>query len=135
MHNRYEGRREKSTNLRATRPTRREGTHLRDAAPAQKERQQTMKINPIHGTTPVTTSYPVKRSSDPAKATKPPVVDQVSFSEEAKTLNKLVASAKDETRQPADEARIKDLTTRINRGTYKVDAETIADKMLKDILS
>lgn len=94
-----------------------------------------MKINPVSGATPITGGYPVKKVTGPKPTSPSGKMDEVSFSEEAMSLHKLVASVKEETRLPADQARKDELAARINKGDYQVDAKEVAAKMMRDILS
>jgi len=93
-----------------------------------------MKINPI--TNPnVLRSYqatkPVKETTKAASSR-----DEVTFSAEALSFSKAMTEAKEalEFRTPEEKAHIANLKEAVNNGTYRVDSEEIADKILSSIL-
>ena len=93
-----------------------------------------MKINPI--TNPnVLRSYqatkPVKETTKSASSR-----DEVTFSAEALSFSKALTEAKEalEFRTPEEKAHIANLKEAVNNGTYRVDSEEIADKILSSIL-
>ncbi len=62
--------------------------------------------------------------------------DSVSFSEEALSFSAILAKAKEniETRSPAEQERIDQLSRDIKAGIYRVDAQAIATKITNDYL-
>ena len=93
-----------------------------------------MKINPI--TNPnVIRSY---QASKPVQETArvPIGRDQVTFSSEALSFSKALSQARDELefRTPEEKAHIADVTNAVRQGTYKIDSEDVADKILESIL-
>jgi len=93
-----------------------------------------MKINPI--TNPnILRSYqatkPVKETTKAASNR-----DQVTFSAEALSFSKALTEAKEslEFRTPEEKAHIANLTEAVRNGTYRVDSEEIADKILSSII-
>ena len=93
-----------------------------------------MKINPI--TNPnVLRSY---QAAKPAPETTKLVSgrDEVTFSEEALSFSKAMAEAKDvlELRTPEEKEHIAEITAAVRQGTYKIDSDKVAEKMLESVL-
>ena len=93
-----------------------------------------MKINPI--TNPnILRSYqankPLKEENKVASGR-----DQVIFSEEALSFSKALTEAREELelRTSEEKAHIANLKEAVRDGTYRVDSEEIADKILSSIL-
>ena len=94
-----------------------------------------MKINPI-------TNPNILRSY---QATKPAPEriniingrDEVTFSDEALSFSKALAEARDaiELRTPEEKAHIADVTAAVRQGTYRIDSEKVAEKILESIKS
>ena len=92
-----------------------------------------MKINPI--TNPnVLMSYQTAKLA-PEKTNVMSKRDEVTFSDEALSFSKAMADAKDklEVRTPEERARIADITTAVRQGTYRIDSDKVAEKILESI--
>ena len=92
-----------------------------------------MKINPI--TNPnILRSYQAAKPA-PEKSNVASGRDEVTFSEEALSFSKAMAEAKDaiELRTPEEKARIADITEAVRQGTYRVDSDKVAEKMLESV--
>ena len=93
-----------------------------------------MKINPIINPN-VLRSY---QTTKPAKEAVPAVSgrDEVTFSAEALSFSKALTEAKEtlEFRTPEEKAHIAGIKEAVSNGTYKVDSEDIADKILSSML-
>jgi flagellar biosynthesis anti-sigma factor FlgM len=93
-----------------------------------------MKINPI--TNPnILRSY---QATKPTKEVSKPVSnrDEVTFSAEALSFSKALTEAKEalELRTPEEKAHIAEIKEAVNNGTYRVDSEDIADRILSSII-
>ena len=93
-----------------------------------------MKINPITNPNVLRSYQTTKPAPETAKVTSGR--DEVTFSEEALSFSKALAEARDalELRTPEEKAHIADVTAAIRQGTYKVDSDKIADKILESVL-
>ena len=92
-----------------------------------------MKINPI-----ITPSVLGNYQSPKSVANKVQSVsgsDQVSFSEEALNFSKALAEAREmiETRTPAEQSHIANLTNAVRDGSYKVSSDDVAAKILESV--
>ena len=92
-----------------------------------------MKINPIANPNVLSSYKTAKAVSDKNAAAMSR--DQVSFSNEALNFSKALTQAKEqlETRSPAEQARISDVTNAVRQGTYKVSSEDVAAKILESV--
>ena len=92
-----------------------------------------MKINPIK-TPGILRTYqaakPVQEKSKVASGR-----DEVTFSDEALSFSKAMTKAKGtlEVRTPEEKARIAEIKAAVRQGTYKVDSEKVAEKILESI--
>jgi len=59
--------------------------------------------------------------------------DEVTFSEEALSFSKAMAEARDtiEFRTQEEKAHIADITAAVRQGTYRIDSDKIAEKILE----
>jgi len=93
-----------------------------------------MKINPVINPN-VLRSYqaakPVKEATSAVSGR-----DEVTFSAEALSFSKARSEAKEtlEFRTPEEKAHIAGIKEAVSNGTYRVDSEDIADKILSSIL-
>jgi len=92
-----------------------------------------MKINPIANPN-ILRSYQATQSVSEKKAATGGR-DQVSFSNEALSFSKALAEAREmlETRTPAEQSRIADVTDAVRQGSYRIDSEEIAEKILESV--
>jgi len=92
-----------------------------------------MKINPIVNPN-ILMSYQSTRSVSGKNQTLGGS-DQVSFSQEALSFSKALSEAKEmiQTRTPAEQAHISNITTAVRQGSYKVSSEDVAEKILESI--
>ena len=93
-----------------------------------------MKINPI--TNPgILQSY---AASKPAPAKQKPAGshDEVTFSEEALSFSKALEEARGaiETRTAEEKKHIADIKDAVAQGTYRIESDKIADKILESVL-
>lgn len=100
-----------------------------------------MKINPISGVNPIQPVAPVSKAAPAAKVERPQKVDEVDVSRQAMSISKLSSAVREdfearvsEVRSPEQQSRINRIAREIDAGTYSVDAKSVADKLLKDIL-
>ena len=93
-----------------------------------------MKINPISNPN-ILKSYQAAKLSAPKIAKGASRLDEVTFSDEAISFSKAMAEAKDqiELRSPAERAHIAELTAAVRQGSYRVDSDKIAERMLSSI--
>ena len=93
-----------------------------------------MKINPINNPK-ILASYQATRSA-PEKTKVLGGRDEVTFSEEALSISKAMAEAKDaiEFRTPEERIHIADITNAIKQGNYNVSSDKVADKILDSVL-
>lgn len=94
-----------------------------------------MKINPVAGNHLVN---PYKKAASPAPS-RPSYGgegDQVSFSPDAIEFSSTIAKIKEQLDlRPLDEiSRIQDIAAQVKNGTYKVDAEKVAEKIVRDYI-
>jgi len=92
-----------------------------------------MKINPI--TNPnILRSYQAAKSA-PERINILNGRDEVTFSEEALSFSKAMAEARDtiEFRTQEEKAHIADITTAVRQGTYRIESEKVAEKILESI--
>jgi flagellar biosynthesis anti-sigma factor FlgM len=90
-----------------------------------------MKINPISNPN-ILKSY----QSTKATAERTQLMggkDEVSFSPEALEFSKALAAAREvlETRTPAEASHIANITNTVREGTYRIDSEAVAEKILE----
>ncbi|MCL2151621.1 MAG: flagellar biosynthesis anti-sigma factor FlgM [Oscillospiraceae bacterium] len=92
-----------------------------------------MKINPISNPSIIKSYQPAKTVPEKTKATGRR--DEVVFSEEALSFSKAMAEAKDaiEFRSPEEKARIAEIAAAVRQGTYRVDSDKIAEKILEGV--
>ena len=93
-----------------------------------------MKINPISNPNILRSYQATKPVQDKAKSSGGR--DSVTFSEEALSFSKSLAEAKEalETRSPEEKARIADIKQAVRQGTYNIESDKIADKILESVL-
>ena len=93
-----------------------------------------MKINPISNPNILRSYQASKLAPEKAKVTSGR--DEVTFSEEALSFSKAMAEAKDslEFRTLEEKAHIADVTTAVRQGSYRIDSDKIADKILESVL-
>jgi len=93
-----------------------------------------MKINPITNPNVLRSYQSTKPTKETTKSTSSR--DEVTFSAEALSFSKAMTEAKEalEFRTPEEKAHIANLKEAVNNGTYRVDSEDIADKILSSIL-
>ena len=92
-----------------------------------------MKINPIKNPDILRTYQAAKPVHKKAKVASGR--DEVTFSDEALSFSKAMAKAKDtlEIRTPEEKARISEIKAAVRQGTYKIDSEKVAEKILESI--
>ncbi|MCL2226423.1 MAG: flagellar biosynthesis anti-sigma factor FlgM [Oscillospiraceae bacterium] len=92
-----------------------------------------MKINPIINPNVMRSYQATKSVSESKKAAGGR--DEVTFSNEALSFSKALTDAREmlEVRTPAEQARLADLTDAVRQGTYKVDSEKVAEKILESV--
>ena len=92
-----------------------------------------MKINPIANPN-ILRSYQASRTA-PEKATVSGGSDEVVFSEEALNFSRALAEARDaiELRTPEEKEHIADITRAVRQGSYKIDSDKIAGKILESV--
>jgi len=92
-----------------------------------------MKINPIFNPN-ILKSYQ-QASQVTSKPEAPVSRDAVTVSDEAMTFSKILAEAKEsmETRSPEEKARIEEIKLAVRQGTYKIDSDKVAEKILESI--
>ena len=92
-----------------------------------------MKINPIFNPNILKNYQSV--SPVTAKPEAPGGRDAVTVSDEAMSFSKILAEAKDaiELRSPEEKARIEEITQAVRQGTYRIDSDKIAEKILESI--
>ena len=95
-----------------------------------------MKINPIANPN-ILKSYAATVKPAPAKQKPGSGRDEVIFSEEALSFSKALGQAKEaiETRSPEEKAHIANITDAIRQGTYRIDSDKIADKILEAVFN
>ena len=61
--------------------------------------------------------------------------DEVSFSQEALNFSKALSEAREatETRTPAEQAHIAEITTAVRQGQYRIDSGAVAEKILESV--
>jgi len=89
-----------------------------------------MKINPITNPNVLRSYQAMKPASEKVNITNGR--DEVTFSEEALSFSKALADARDmiELRTPEENAHIAEVTAAVRQGTYRVDSEKVAEKIL-----
>ena len=92
-----------------------------------------MKINPIVNPN-ILQSYAVSKPA-PAKQKPGSALDQVTFSDEALSFSKALEEARGaiETRTPEEQKHIEEVKGAISQGTYRIESEKIADKILESV--
>ena len=92
-----------------------------------------MKINPITNPNILRSYQMTKPAREISKAASR--YDEVTFSAEALSFSKAMTEAKDtlEFRSAEEKARIADIKAAVRQGTYKVDSEKEAEKILESI--
>jgi flagellar biosynthesis anti-sigma factor FlgM len=93
-----------------------------------------MKINPVPNPN-ILRSYQAQKPA-PGKSKTGNRQDEVTFSNEALSFSKAMADAQDkvEFRTQEEKARIAEITSAVRQGTYRVDSDKIADKILESVL-
>lgn len=96
-----------------------------------------MKINPLGNSNMINTYNKVAKPPAPEKPfeTAAPT-DQVTFSQEAMTYSSTISKIKEalEVRSPEETARVEDIKARVQDGTYEIDAEAVAEKIINDFI-
>jgi negative regulator of flagellin synthesis FlgM len=92
-----------------------------------------MKINPIKNPGILRTYQAAKPVQEKSKVTSGR--DEVTFSDEALSFSKAMTKAKGtlEVRTPEEKVRIAEIKAAVRQGTYKVDSEKVAEKILESI--
>jgi anti-sigma28 factor (negative regulator of flagellin synthesis) len=93
-----------------------------------------MKINPIANPNILRAYQATKPVQEKAKVANGR--DEVTFSQEAISFSKALAEAKEslELRTTEEKAHIADVATAVRQGTYSVESEKVADKILESVL-
>lgn len=93
-----------------------------------------MKINPIINPNVLRSYQAAKSAPETSKALSGR--DEVTFSEEALSFSKAMAEAKDkiEFRTPEEKVHIADIKNAVRQGTYRVDSDKVAGKILESVL-
>lgn len=92
-----------------------------------------MKINPVFNPNILKNYQAVNRIT--AKPETPVNRDAVTVSDEALSFSRILAEAKDaiETRTPEEKARIDEIKLAVLQGTYRIDSDKIAEKIIESI--
>ena len=92
-----------------------------------------MKINPIFNPN-ILRNYQ-QASQVTAKPDVPASRDEVVVSDEAMSFSKILAEAKEsiEARTPEEKVRIEEIKLAVRQGTYRIDSDKIAEKILESI--
>lgn len=94
-----------------------------------------MKINPILGNNLIN-AYKGSKVA-PSRPQRESDLDSVSFSEEAVTFSATFAKIKEalDLRSPEETARIDEIARQVKDGSYRVDSEKIAEKIIRDYIA
>ena len=92
-----------------------------------------MKINPVFNANILNNYQAVNKVT--AKPEAALGRDAVTVSEEAQSFSRILAEAKDsiELRTPEEKSRIDEIRLAVRQGTYRIDSDKIAEKILESI--
>jgi flagellar biosynthesis anti-sigma factor FlgM len=93
-----------------------------------------MKINPVSNQTAIN-AYKTPRLASPVNELTP-AADQVSLSKEALALSSTISKLKEmiDIRSPQELARIEEIAKQIHNGSYQMDSEKVAAKIVDEYL-